>query len=645
MRIGEHTSPRQADVFHAGRKSHVSETRLAAWIVPAEGDDPRRVMAKVAIWLHWLASLLALSLLAVPPTDSSLIVRISGLAIASVAFTIVIQRIKWESLPQSAFLIVSACDIVLIGLGIAFSGGAESRYQLLLALVVVFGAYFFTVVEAAAVTAAAILALCAPLFYASPPSWALPLDLGISGALVLVAAVVKQAVFRIQRETKLRDDAENALGVLFQEEVERRRALQQKSRQLESVLEVGNAFRLQLGLDSLLETIVRSAAETLGFRAVVARLFDAETGAAVCGAVYGLGRETATAPTPKAVIQSLMVPQFQVGRSFLVEVNDEFLENPEVRPHVHMLSGDLPTGRGYWTKRHTLIVPLETGERGLIGILSIDEPLDRRLPSLETIQVLEIFANMAAAAIENARLLEEAGEAQALREIDRMKSDFLASISHDLRTPLTVIKGSVDLLQSSGETFDPAHQRLIAGISRNTQRLIGMVEQLLEMIQLQEGRITLNLRLVDFAHIVAETVESLSMTAGARRQEIAFTRPSDQVMIMVDPARIQQVVANLVVNASKYGPEGTQIRVTVTADQHFVEVVVHDQGGQISPEEQHRIFDKFYRVNTETSREGAGLGLAICKSLVEMHGGTISVSSGRTKGTDFVVRIPFEPTQ
>lgn len=610
-------------------------------VVPTYSDDPRLTMAKVSIWLHWFAAILALILMAIPPTNLHLVAVITPLAAIAILSTVVLYRVPWQRFPARSFIIMSLLDTALIAVGVAFSGAATSRYQLLFFLIVVFASYFYSVTDAALITAVTVATLVAPLIYgARSPSWIVPMIACEAGVMVLVAAVTKETNLRVDRERERRDQLEAETNRLYQDEVERRTSLQQKTRQLESILDTGNAFRLQLGLDALLEKIASAIGETAGFRAVVVRLFDPVTGEALCKAAYGIDWHIVQLPTPPQLIASLMDLKHQVSRSYLVQVEPEALDHPDTRPYLYVRPDASPI-TGEWTPQHSLIVPLETREHGLIGIISIDEPLDGKIPSIDTIQTLEIFANLAATAIDNANLLVEAGQAQALRELDRLKSEFLATVSHDLRTPLTVIKGSIDLLERDTERMEAIQAKLVRSIGRNTQRLMDMVEQLLEMIQLQDGRVVLHRQLVDIRDIVSDTADAMTVAAASRGQLITVASPSDATPVFVDRSRIQQVMTNLVGNACKYGPEDEHIEVAIEDSGQEVLVRVHDKGAGIAPDDQKRIFEKFYRSETMSARaEGSGLGLAICQSIIALHGGRIWVDSQPGEGTTFTYTVP-----
>lgn len=607
-------------------------------------DDNRLPMAKVSIWLHWLAAILALLLLLLPPTGAGLALRIIPLAAAALLFTVFLHRFPWSRYSERWFIVTSLLDLGLIGLGVAWSGGTESRYSLLFFLVVVFAAYFYRVFDTTLVTVCTLGAFLAPLLYTGhTQDWLTPIYASAAGVMVLVAAVIKQSVLRIEVEQLRRDELESERERMYEDEVRRRTSLQQKTRQLESILETGNAFRLQLGLDGLLEKIVSAIGQTAGFKAVVVRLFDPGSGAALCKAAYGIERHLVELPTPPELIDSLMDERFKVSRSYLVKLDPQTMEDPEKKPYLLVREHAEPGSMfDEWTPHHSLIVPLETRDHGLIGILSIDEPVGGRIPSLDTIQTLEIFANLAATAIDNARLLEEAGQAESLRELDRFKSEFLATVSHDLRTPLTVIKGSIDLLETHLDELPRTGQNLVHSIGRNTLRLMDMVEQLLEMIQLQEGRTILNRRKVNVVEIIRDTVEAMEVAASSRDQRIELGSQRPDFFIHADRPRLQQVLTNLIGNACKYGPEREVVTVWTEERDEAVCISVHDRGAPIAPEDRRRIFEKFFRSETMINRVGgSGLGLAICQSLIELHGGRIWLETPEEGGNTFRFTLPM----
>lgn len=233
-----------------------------------------------------------------------------------------------------------------------------------------------------------------------------------------------------------------------------------------------------------------------------------------------------------------------------------------------------------------------------------------------------------------------------LHEADMRKSDFVARASHELRTPLTSIKGAMDYIATrlatisqSGKQPDSVEDLLVFFelIKKNTERLIRMVNDMLDIERIEMGVSELHLSETDLASLVDEVLASFSLEAEQRR--ITFERSGKESLpLCVDEDRIRQVLINLVSNALKYSPVGSIIQVTLDADATAVRVEVADSGPGIPDDERLRIFERFYRLG---DREGTGLGLAVCKSIVEAHGGEISVIANNPSGARFICTFPL----
>ncbi|HID61832.1 MAG TPA: GAF domain-containing protein [Anaerolineae bacterium] len=240
---------------------------------------------------------------------------------------------------------------------------------------------------------------------------------------------------------------------------------------------------------------------------------------------------------------------------------------------------------------------------------------------------------------ERAHLLEEA--MQRAQEADRLKTAFLATVSHELRTPLASIKGFASTLLADDVTWDAESQRdFIETIDHEADRLTELIGQLLDMSRLESGTLRIDREPCHLTDILARTEDRLrALTAQYRLVlEVSPELPA----LNVDPDRIGNVLTNLVENAAKFAPPGTKITVTAWAEDGYVVVSVADEGPGIAPEDQERLFERFYRVDNELTRSksGTGLGLAICKGLVEAHGGRIWVESEPGQGATFFVSLP-----
>jgi putative ABC transport system substrate-binding protein len=236
-----------------------------------------------------------------------------------------------------------------------------------------------------------------------------------------------------------------------------------------------------------------------------------------------------------------------------------------------------------------------------------------------------------------------------LKELDRMKSDFVSHVSHELRTPLTAIKGAVDLVLR--EVAGPLTEKQIHYLNRvrsNTQHLAGLINDLLDLSKIESGRIEVKSSRVFLGGLVHEAVEALRPVAAEKAITLETTSCESSILVWADRDKINQVLMNLIGNAIKFTPaEG---KVTVSASRNggeSVKVSVSDTGPGIPPAEKEKIFAKFYQIaemNGENSK-GTGLGLAISKALVELHGGKIWVESEEGRGSTFSFTLPVSGPQ
>jgi signal transduction histidine kinase len=239
--------------------------------------------------------------------------------------------------------------------------------------------------------------------------------------------------------------------------------------------------------------------------------------------------------------------------------------------------------------------------------------------------------------------LKQTAETEALRAVDQMKSDFLAAMSHDFRSPLTVVRGAVELLLGERPGALTAGQRELAeSAERNVLRLEEFTEDLLEMARLEQGAVALEPEELDVRSLLSEIVAEHQILAKQRRQWFALDAPADTINVSADRSRLRQALSNLVGNAIKYGPTGTPINVRAERQNGLYRIAVSDHGPGIPPEERGHMFEKFFRGRGVGSTPGAGLGLSIARSLVLLHGGTLDYEDTPGGGSTFVVRLPVE---
>ncbi|HZS67237.1 MAG TPA: response regulator [Burkholderiales bacterium] len=289
--------------------------------------------------------------------------------------------------------------------------------------------------------------------------------------------------------------------------------------------------------------------------------------------------------------------------------------------------------------------PLQVGER-LVGALALGyagrEPRDRDL--------LEEFAGRAAMALDNAQLyrslereIARSREAEEeLQDANRRKDEFLAMLSHELRNPLAPIRNAVELMRRVGSS----EARLIMArdvIDRQVTQLARLVDELLDVSRISQGKIVLKKEPLELAKVIAHSVETVRPMIDVREQRLTVEVGAGPVWVMGDFARLSQVVANLLNNASKYTPEGGRIRLAASAERGVATISVEDNGSGIEADLLPRVFELFVQGDRglDRSQGGLGIGLTLVKRLVELHQGEVAAeSAGAGKGAAFRVTLP-----
>jgi signal transduction histidine kinase len=230
------------------------------------------------------------------------------------------------------------------------------------------------------------------------------------------------------------------------------------------------------------------------------------------------------------------------------------------------------------------------------------------------------------------------------REIDRMKTEFVSMVSHELRTPLTSIKGFVDLLRE-GDAGDLSNEQMdfLTIVATNTDRLVALINDLLDISRIESGKVELTRTELDLRQSIQTAAATLRPLIEAKQQRLALDVP-DHLVVSADADRVTQILTNLLSNAHKYTPPDHDISIVAEPVTDGVRVDVTDTGIGLSRAEQAKLFNRFYRSTNQATRdtEGTGLGLAITRSLVELHGGTISVRSAPGRGSTFSFTLPRE---
>jgi len=264
---------------------------------------------------------------------------------------------------------------------------------------------------------------------------------------------------------------------------------------------------------------------------------------------------------------------------------------------------------------------------------------DNRLVAVSTV-ARDISSEIAAEA-ERERLLGElAGQNDKLRELDVMKDEFVALVSHELRTPLTAIQGYTELVMdgTAGEINDE-QRSMLAAVTRSSTRLFRLINDLLFVAQVNAGKLDVAIEDVDLAAVAGEAIEDARPRAAAADVTLEFECDLTPT-VRADRVRLGQVMDNLISNAIKFTPAGGRVGLTVSMVGQEAMIVVADSGMGMTPEDQQRLFTRFFRTKAAAKIQGTGLGLSITKAILDAHNGSISVESELGRGTRFTVTVP-----
>jgi two-component system sensor histidine kinase KdpD len=287
-----------------------------------------------------------------------------------------------------------------------------------------------------------------------------------------------------------------------------------------------------------------------------------------------------------------------------------------------------------------LYLPL-MASRGVVGVLGVRPAQPRRFVVPEQLHLLETFASQVALALERVALAEEAQRAQVQAETEQMRSSLLSSVSHDLRTPLAAITGATSTLREGGAALDQAtRDELIETAYDEAERLNRLVGNLLDMTRIEAGAVQVQKEWQPIEEVIGAALTRLDNQLNERT--IRTSLPDDLPLVPLDGVLIELVLINLLENAVRYTPPGSPIDINVTATTVALTVEIADRGPGIPPSDTERIFDKFYRAQARDGQRGAGLGLAICRGVVEAHGGRIWAENRAGGGALFRFTLPTE---
>jgi signal transduction histidine kinase len=286
------------------------------------------------------------------------------------------------------------------------------------------------------------------------------------------------------------------------------------------------------------------------------------------------------------------------------------------------------------------VLPL-TSPKGVQGVLYLGSS-DTRQPAEPEIEMLTAICNQIGVAIENAQLFQDLGKMEAQRELDRLKSQFVSAISHELRTPLGFIKGYVTtLLRDDVATEADTQGEFLRIISEESDKLQRLIDDLLDASRLQAGELELSRIGASIGTIAEEAVQKAK--DAHPEHEFVLAIPSSVPEVFIDQWRVEQVLNNLLDNATKYSPPGSVVTIRARVQEPELVISVRDHGDGLRSEEVQRVFEPFYRGENATDRQapGTGLGLTVCRGIVEAHGGRMWVESQPGTGSTFYFSLPL----
>jgi two-component system sensor histidine kinase KdpD len=287
-----------------------------------------------------------------------------------------------------------------------------------------------------------------------------------------------------------------------------------------------------------------------------------------------------------------------------------------------------------------IYLPLNALERCL-GVLGLRPADPRQLQIPEQMHLIEALVNQAAVAMERVQLADVAREASVQAESEHVRSVLLSAISHDFRTPLATIIGSASTLTDAEPgTLDESQKRILLGtLSHEAKRMNRLITNLLDLTRLSQGGATVRREWVALDELVGATLARFSEVLARHRVRLHI--PADLPLVLGDEVLLEQLLSNLLENAAKHTAEGTLIDVSAHMEEGAVAIVVRDHGLGIPPGQEVRLFAKFHQGETERAQSGFGLGLAICKAIVELHGGTILARNASGGGAEFIATLPL----
>jgi signal transduction histidine kinase/ActR/RegA family two-component response regulator len=399
------------------------------------------------------------------------------------------------------------------------------------------------------------------------------------------------------------------------------------------VNEIGQVFASTLNLENIYMAVRERLRELIDCDTLLISLYEPGTQTITCAFAYSDGE---VYPTDKFEPLKLGTgPQSECIRTARPLIVDNIVKR---HPNSFRYVGETNSN-----PVSIIYVPM-LAEEHVIGVIQAQSVREGAY-SEEDVPTLSIVANQAASAIQNARLYREAVEGRrAMERANQIKDEFFAMLSHELRTPLTPILGWTRILSRLSPDDHETRAHGLSVIERSARLQTQLVNDLLDMSRIESGKLSIYVQPTDLNVAVQGAIESLRNEARQRGVNLETNIASDETMVLADPARLEQIITNLLTNAIKFTDKGGRVTVSTGRAEGSGVITVSDTGIGIPQDFLPHIFERFRQADSSTRRRhgGLGLGLSIVKSLVEMHGGQVDVhSEGMDHGSTFTVRLPL----
>jgi signal transduction histidine kinase/DNA-binding response OmpR family regulator len=451
--------------------------------------------------------------------------------------------------------------------------------------------------------------------------------------VVVIERVLDTARLRAERD-RYQNELEQLNRSLEAEVARQTRDLRQHNRELMALNRVSQAISGVLDLDAMLDRAVSAAIAALDADGGDVRLLNPSTAKLVIAAIRGFPESYEQIAASIPLGQGFLGQVAQHGRPLSGSVDDLF-NDPWLIP-----LKEISDFCSY------LCVPLRTGDE-ILGTLGVAKRMPHQFPDRE-IELLMSIGNQIGVAIARAQHAADLKQANVeleranaeLRRLDTLREQFIQNVAHELRTPLGLVRGYVEMLNQ--EDLSAEERKMAFGVvSRRVEALVELVQSITTLQDLDSQ--PLRMEKISPSDLVSTAIQMVGQRAGGANINICTHYPSDTDCFPGDFARLAQALHQLLDNACKFSPDRTTITVTVQQTQDAMLISVADQGIGIPFEEHHRIFDRFYQIDGSTTRRygGTGLGLAVAKEIVEAHGGRISLQSAPNQGSVFTISLPL----